>query len=120
MNPLELHEKYQGKLEIKSVIPIDSRETLSKVYTPGVGEVCLKIKEDESNLAKYTIAGKTVAVISNGTAVLGFGDIGPKAALPVMEGKSAIFKEFAGINSYPICINEKILKSLLRLLNQLH
>jgi len=107
MNPLELHEKYQGKLEINSVVPITSKEILAKVYTPGVGEVCLKIKEDESNLSKYTIAGKTVAVISNGTAVLGFGDIGPKAALPVMEGKSAIFKEFAGINSYPLCIDEK-------------
>ncbi len=107
MNPLELHEKYQGKLEINSVVPITTKEILAKVYTPGVGDVCLKIKEDESNLSKYTIAGKTVAVISNGTAVLGFGDIGPKAALPVMEGKSAIFKEFAGINSYPLCINEK-------------
>ena len=107
MNPLELHEKLTGKLEIKSAIKIDSKETLSKVYTPGVGEVCLKIKEDEENLWKYTIAGKTVAVISNGTAVLGFGDIGPKAALPVMEGKSAIFNEFAGIPSYPICIDEK-------------
>lgn len=119
MNPLELHEKYQGKLEIKSVIPIDSKETLSRVYTPGVGEVCLKIKEDESNLAKYTIAGKTVAVISNGTAVLGFGDIGPKAALPVMEGKSAIFKEFAGINSYPICINEKDPKKFIEIVKSI-
>jgi malate dehydrogenase (oxaloacetate-decarboxylating) len=107
MNSLELHEKYQGKLEINSVINIDSKDILSKVYTPGVGEVCLKIRENESNLEKLTIAGKTVAVISNGTAVLGFGDIGPKAALPVMEGKCAIFKEFAGINSYPICIDEK-------------
>ena len=107
MNSLELHEKFKGKLEIKSVIKIDSKEILSKIYTPGVGEVCLKIKEDERNLSKYTIAGKTVAVISNGTAVLGFGDIGPKAALPVMEGKAAIFNEFGGIPSYPICINEK-------------
>jgi len=107
MNPLELHEKNTGKIEIKSILKIDSKEILSKVYTPGVGEVCLKIKEDESNLSKYTIAGKTVAVISNGTAVLGFGDIGAKAALPVMEGKAAIFSEFAGISSYPLCINEK-------------
>ncbi len=107
MNSLELHENSTGKLQTKSLIKIDSKEILSKVYTPGVGEVCLKIKEDESNLHKYTIAGKTVAVISNGTAVLGFGDIGPKAALPVMEGKAAIFSEFAGINSYPLCINEK-------------
>lgn len=107
MDSLELHRKNQGKLEINSLISIDSKETLSKVYTPGVGEVCLEIKKDESKLSEYTIAGKTVAVISNGTAVLGFGDIGPKAALPVMEGKSAIFKELAGINSYPLCINEK-------------
>ncbi|NBO17530.1 MAG: NADP-dependent malic enzyme [Proteobacteria bacterium] len=107
MSTLELHENSKGKLETKSIFKINSKEILSQVYTPGVGEVCLKIKEDEKNLSKYTIAGKTVAVISNGTAVLGFGDIGPKAALPVMEGKAAIFNEFANINSYPICINEK-------------
>lgn len=107
MNPLELHEQNKGKLEIKSTVKIDTKEVLSKVYTPGVGEVCLKIKQDESNLHKYTIAGKTIAVISNGTAVLGFGDIGPRAALPVMEGKAAIFNELAGINSYPLCIEEK-------------
>jgi malate dehydrogenase (oxaloacetate-decarboxylating) len=104
---LDLHSRYKGKLEIKSIYKIDSRDILSKIYTPGVGEICQIIKYDESKISEYTIAGKTVAVISNGTAVLGFGDIGPKAALPVMEGKSAIFKEFADIDSYPICIAEK-------------
>lgn len=118
-NSLELHEKYQGKLEFKSLYKIDSKEILSKVYTPGVGEVCLKIKENEENLHKYTIAGKTVAVISNGTAVLGFGDIGPKAALPVMEGKAAIFNELAGINSYPLCINEKDPEKFIQIIKSL-
>lgn len=107
MNPLELHKTYQGKLNISSVTPIDSKEMLSTVYTPGVGQVCMAIKDDPQTLRDYTIAGRTVAVISDGTAVLGFGNIGAKAALPVMEGKSAIFKEFAGIQSYPICIEEQ-------------
>lgn len=107
MNPLELHKKYQGKLNISSVTPIDTKEMLSTVYTPGVGQVCMAIKDNPEDLAKYTIAGRTVAVISDGTAVLGFGNIGAKAALPVMEGKSAIFREFAGIQSYPICIEEQ-------------
>lgn len=107
MDPLTLHRKNIGKLDITSSIPIDSKEVLSAVYTPGVGEVCKAIEKDPELLREYTIAGRTVAVISNGTAVLGFGAIGPKAALPVMEGKSAIFKEFAGIQSYPICIEEE-------------
>jgi len=119
LNSLEIHEKYQGKLEIKSIHKLDSREILSKIYTPGVGDVCLKIKENEQNLSKYTIAGKTVAVISNGTAVLGFGDIGAKAALPVMEGKAAIFNEFAGIKSYPICINEKDPEKLIQIVKSI-
>ena len=107
INSIKFHQKYQGKLNISSVVNIEGKDTLSTVYTPGVGEVCKEIHKNPSRLKDLTIAGRTIAVISNGTAVLGFGDIGPKAALPVMEGKSAIFKEFAGIQSYPICINEK-------------
>lgn len=107
MDPLQLHKENQGKLLVTSVVPIDSREMLSTVYTPGVGKVCMAIKDNPETLHEYTIAGRTVAVISDGTAVLGFGNIGAKAALPVMEGKSAIFREFAGIQSYPICVEEQ-------------
>jgi malate dehydrogenase (oxaloacetate-decarboxylating) len=107
MNSLTLHKKYKGKLIVSSVVSIDSREILSTVYTPGVGDVCVEIKNNPESLRDYTIAGRTVAVISDGSAVLGFGNIGAKAALPVMEGKSAIFREFADIQSYPICIEEQ-------------
>lgn len=104
---LSLHTKTIGKLTISSTIPINSMEVLSKVYSPGVGEVVKEIEQNPEEIKKYTIAGKTVAVISNGTAVLGYGDVGARAALPVMEGKCAIFKEFAGIDAFPICIDEK-------------
>lgn len=107
MDSLQLHKTYRGKLNISSAVPIIDRETLSTVYTPGVGNVCMVIKNAPETLRDYTIAGRTVAVISDGSAVLGFGNIGAKAALPVMEGKSAIFKEFAGIQSYPLCIEEQ-------------
>lgn len=107
INSIKFHEKYKGKLNISSAVSINSKDVLSAVYTPGVGEVCKQIHKNPRRLYDLTIAGRTIAVISNGTAVLGFGDLGPKAALPVMEGKSAIFKELAGIQSYPICIDEQ-------------
>jgi malate dehydrogenase (oxaloacetate-decarboxylating) len=107
MDTFEIHSQHTGKLTINSVIPVNDRETLSNIYTPNVGKICMAIKDDPSLLKKYTIAGKTVAVISDGTAVLGFGNIGPRAALPVMEGKCVIFKEFAGIDAYPICLDEQ-------------
>lgn len=112
----DLHAKYTGKLVVSSAVPIDSKEILSQVYTPGVGKVCMAIKDDETQAKKYTIAGKTIAVISDGTAVLGFGDIGPKAAMPVMEGKCAIFKEFAGVEAFPICIDEKDTEKLISII----
>lgn len=107
MDVFEIHKLNRGKLRIESTIEVNDREMLSQIYTPNVGKICMAIKDDPGLLSEYTIAGKTVAVISDGTAVLGFGDIGPKAALPVMEGKCVIFKEFAGINAYPICLDEK-------------
>ena len=107
MDTFEIHSKDTGKISIEPTIKVDSRETLSLVYTPEVGKICMAIKDNPEEVRKYTIAGKMVAVISNGTAVLGFGDIGPAAALPVMEGKAVIFKEFANVNAFPICINEK-------------
>jgi malate dehydrogenase (oxaloacetate-decarboxylating) len=107
MDTFQLHAQNIGKLSIKPTLDVDSREKLSMVYTPEVGKICMAIKDNPEEVRKYTIAGKMVAVISDGTAVLGFGDIGPQAALPVMEGKAVIFKEFADVNAFPICIAEK-------------
>ena len=104
---LELHAKYGGKLEVKGVVPIDDRETLSVVYTPGVAAPCLAIAKDPSLARKLTIKGRSVAVVTDGTAVLGLGDIGPLAAMPVMEGKAMLFKEFAGIDAFPIALATK-------------
>src|SRR5690242_15638903 len=99
---LELHEKFQGKLEVVGVVPVEDRETLSTVYTPGVAAPCLAIAKDPSLAKKLTIKGRTVAVVTDGTAVLGLGDIGPLAAIPVMEGKAMLFKTFADIDAFPI------------------
>jgi malate dehydrogenase (oxaloacetate-decarboxylating) len=96
-----------GKIEIRSKLPVRDSADLSKVYTPGVARVCLDIKENRQHAYRYTIKGNCVAVISDGTAVLGLGDIGPEAALPVMEGKAMIFKEFAGIDAFPIVLGTK-------------
>lgn len=104
---LKLHEKYKGKIEVISKIKVETREDLSLAYTPGVAEPCMKIHEDEENVYKYTSKGNIVAVVTDGTAVLGLGDIGPKAALPVMEGKSILFKEFANVDAFPICLDTK-------------
>ena len=104
---LRIHEKYRGKLSVKSRVAVNDKEDLSVAYTPGVAEPCRKIHEDVQNVFKYTIKGHTVAVVSDGTAVLGLGDIGPEAALPVMEGKSILFKEFGGVDAFPICLDTK-------------
>jgi malate dehydrogenase (oxaloacetate-decarboxylating) len=104
---LELHLKYRGKLGTESLVKIDSLDDLSVAYTPGVAEPCLRIKDDPSSVYDYTFKGRTIAVISNGTAVLGLGNIGPAAGLPVMEGKCVLFKTFAGIDAFPLVINAK-------------
>ncbi len=104
---LELHLKYRGKLGTESLVKIDSLDDLSVAYTPGVAEPCLRIKDDSSSVYDYTFKGRTIAVISNGTAVLGLGNIGPAAGLPVMEGKCVLFKTFAGIDAFPLVINAK-------------
>ncbi|WP_250673076.1 malic enzyme-like NAD(P)-binding protein [Paraclostridium ghonii] len=102
---LKLHEEKVGKIEVVSKIKVETREDLSLAYTPGVAEPCRKIHEDEENVYKYTSKGNLVAVVTDGSAVLGLGDIGPKAGLPVMEGKAILFKEFAGVDSLPICLD---------------
>ena len=104
---LTLHEKEQGKVGIVSRVPVKTREDLSTAYTPGVAEPCRKIAADRDEVYRYTFKGRTVAVISNGTAVLGLGNIGPEAGLPVMEGKCILFKEFAGIDAFPLVLNAK-------------
>ncbi len=104
---LKLHEKYTGKIEVKSKVKIATREDLSLAYTPGVAEPCRKIYENAENVYRYTSKGNLVAIVTDGTAVLGLGDIGPKAGLPVMEGKAILFKEFAGIDAFPICLDTK-------------
>lgn len=104
---LRLHERYQGKLETVSKTPVKTRDDLATAYTPGVAEPCRRIRDDEAQAYRYTCKGRTVAVVTNGTAVLGLGDIGPRAALPVMEGKAILFKEFGGVDAFPICLDTK-------------
>ena len=113
---LELHEKWQGKLETTSKAPVKSRQDLSLAYTPGVAEPCKVIAENKEAAYRYTMKANTVAVISDGSAVLGLGNIGPHAAMPVMEGKAVLFKEFGNVNAIPICLNtqdtEEIIKTV--------
>lgn len=104
---LELHEQLQGKISTELKTPLRNKEDLSLVYSPGVAEPCRKIAEKTNDVYKYTGKANTIAVVSNGTAVLGLGDIGPEAALPVMEGKCCLFKEFGGVNAIPLVINTK-------------
>lgn len=116
---LAMHEKWQGKLEITAKSKVNNKEDLSIAYTPGVAEPCKKIHEDVENAYKYTMKANTVAVVTDGTAVLGLGDIGPEAALPVMEGKAVLFKEFAGVNAIPICLDTKDVDELVKTITYL-
>ena len=102
---LAMHEKNRGKLTVQSLVPVKDRDALSTAYTPGVAEPCRRIAKNPEDVYKYTLKGRTVAVVTNGTAVLGLGNIGPEAGLPVMEGKCALFKEFGGVDAFPICLN---------------
>lgn len=104
---LKMHEENKGKLEVVSKVQVKTREDLSTAYTPGVAEPCRKIRDNKSDVYKYTCKSNMVAVVSDGTAVLGLGDIGPEAAIPVMEGKAVLFKEFGGVDAFPICLDTK-------------
>jgi len=104
---IEKHKEWRGKIEIISRAPVTNREELSIAYTPGVAEPCLLIAEDEDKAYDYTRKGNLVAVITDGTAVLGLGDIGPSAGMPVMEGKCALFKAFADVDAFPVCVDTK-------------
>ncbi|PPK81339.1 malate dehydrogenase (oxaloacetate-decarboxylating) [Lacrimispora xylanisolvens] len=111
---LELHEKNKGKIEVISKVSVKCREDLSTAYTPGVAEPCRKIRDDKSEVYRYTAKGNLVAVVTDGTAVLGLGDIGPEAAMPVMEGKSILFKEFGGVDAFPICLDTKDTEEIIK------
>lgn len=116
---LLLHEQWKGKLDTVSKTKINTREDLALAYTPGVAEPCKKIAENKEDVYKYTIKSNTIAVVSDGSAVLGLGNIGAHAALPVMEGKAVLFKEFGGVNAFPICLDtqdtDEIVKAVIQL-----
>ncbi len=113
---LQLHAQLNGKLEVVTKIPVKTREDLALAYTPGVAEPCSVIAKDKSQAYTYTMKANTIAVVSDGSAVLGLGNIGPEAAMPVMEGKAVLFKEFGGVNAVPICLDtqdtEEIIKAV--------
>lgn len=111
---LQKHYEWQGKIEVVSRCTVENREQLSLVYTPGVAQPCLEIEKDPELSYDLTRRHNLVAVITDGTAVLGLGDIGPRASMPVMEGKCALFKEFAGVDAFPICVNSKDVDEFVR------
>jgi len=104
---LDLHRKWKGKIEVTSTVPVKNRYDLSMAYTPGVAEPCKEIHKDISKVYDYTRKGNLVAIVTDGTAVLGLGDIGPEAAMPVMEGKAVLFKTFGNVDAFPICLATK-------------
>ncbi len=116
---LELHKQWQGKISTESKCPVKSREDLALAYTPGVAEPCKEIAKNPEDVYTYTLKANTVAVVSDGSAVLGLGNIGALAAMPVMEGKCALFKEFGGVNAFPICLDtqdtEEIIKTVVNI-----
>ena len=111
---LEMHAANKGKVAIKSKVEVKNRDQLSTAYTPGVGAPCVEIHKDKSLVYKYTAKGNLVAVVSDGSAVLGLGNIGPEAAMPVMEGKSILFKEFADVDAFPICLDTQDTEEIIR------
>ena len=104
---LQKHYEWNGKIEVVSRVPVENRQDLSLAYTPGVAEPCLEIQKDINKSYELTRRKNLVAVITDGTAVLGLGDIGPEAGMPVMEGKCVLFKEFADVDAFPLCIRSK-------------
>ncbi len=113
---LKMHKKFRGKLEIKSKVKLKNRADLSLAYTPGVAQVSIEIGKNKSLAKQYTMKGNSVALITDGSAILGLGNLGPEAALPVMEGKAILFKEFANVDAFPICLDtqdtEEIIKTV--------
>ncbi len=111
---LEMHEQNHGKIAVSPKVRVANRDDLSTAYTPGVAEPCRRIAANKDDVYRYTARGNLVAVVSDGTAVLGLGDIGPEAAMPVMEGKALLFKEFADVDAFPICLDTKDVDEIVR------
>ena len=111
---LEMHETHRGKIAVAPKVKVENRNDLSTAYTPGVAEPCRRIAANKDDVYRYTAKGNLVAVVSDGTAVLGLGDIGPEAAMPVMEGKALLFKEFADVDAFPICLDTKDVEEIIR------
>ena len=111
---LDMHEKNRGKIAVAPKVKVQNRDDLSTAYTPGVAEPCRRIAANKDDVYRYTAKGNLVAVVSDGTAVLGLGDIGPEAAMPVMEGKALLFKEFADVDAFPICLDTKDVEEIIR------
>lgn len=116
---LKMHEQSQGKLKVELKVPLNTKEDLSLAYTPGVAEPCREIAKDKDKAYQYTWKQNSVAVVSDGTAVLGLGDIGPEAAMPVMEGKSILFKKFGDVDAVPICLDTKDPQEIVRIVKAL-
>jgi malate dehydrogenase (oxaloacetate-decarboxylating) len=116
---IKLHEKFQGKLEVHSKVPLNTKQDLTLAYTPGVAEPCLRIAKNKNDVYKYTFKGNMVAIVTNGTAVLGLGDIGPQAGLPVMEGKALLLKRFANVDAFPICLDTKDSKEIANIIQKI-
>ncbi len=116
---IRLHERHRGKIEIRSKVPLHNRLDLAAAYTPGVAEPCRRIAKDPSLVYRYTIKANTVAIVTDGSAVLGLGNIGPLAALPVMEGKALLFKIFADVDAFPICLDTQDTDEIVKAVRQL-
>ena len=116
---MEMHEQLKGKLEVVSKVKIETRDDLSTAYTPGVAAPCLEIQKNPNKSYELTGRGNCVAVITDGSAVLGLGDIGPEAGMPVMEGKCVLFKEFGGVDAIPLCIRSKDVGEIVRTISLL-
>ncbi|MEE3399526.1 MAG: NAD-dependent malic enzyme, partial [Eubacterium sp.] len=116
---LKMHEENQGKLEVALKVQLENKDDLSTAYTPGVAEPCREIHKNPADAYKYTLKANTVAVVSDGTAVLGLGDIGPLAAIPVMEGKSVLFKKFGNVDAFPICLDTKDTEEIIETVKRL-
>ncbi len=116
---LELHKTHHGKIELHTKVPMENRDDLSRAYTPGVAEVCKEIARDMGLAREYTLKRNTVAIISDGSAILGLGNLGPHAAIPVMEGKAAILKSFANVDAFPICLDTQDTEEIIKVVKQI-
>lgn len=116
---LRLHQEHRGKIGIVSKVPLKNRDDLSIAYTPGVAEPCREIHKDRKNVYRYTAKSNLVAVVSDGSAVLGLGNIGAEAAIPVMEGKAVLFKEFGNVDAFPICLDAQEPEEIIRAVKQI-